>query len=140
MIAFEQCADVHAHTEVALEGFAQPVLVPLFLDALGYDVLADGGVDDLGANRTNRVGDIARLHELRALLVDDTTLIVGYVVVFQQLLANVEVMGLDLALRALDLPRQELALDRLAGLHAGPRQHPLDALGIPEDAHEVVFE
>ena len=140
MVALEQRRDVHAHAELALEGLAQAVLVPLFLDALGRDVLADRGVDDLGANRADRVGDVARLHELRALLIDDAALVVRDVVVFEQLLADVEVVRLDLALRALDLPRQELALDRLAGLHAGARQHALDALGIAEDAHEVVFE
>jgi hypothetical protein len=40
---------------------------------------------------------------LVALLVDDLALVVGDVVVQQQLLAGIEVVRLDLALRALDL-------------------------------------
>src|SRR5690606_13544705 len=46
----------------------------------------------------------------------------------------------DLALRTLDLPREHLALDRLALLHAGALQQPLGALGITEDAHQGVLE
>ena len=49
-------------------------------------------------------------------------------------------MGLDLALRALDLPRQQLALDDLAFLHAGALQQALGALRVAEDAHQVVFD
>jgi len=97
------------------------------------------GIDE-GADRANRVGDVRRVHELRALLIHDAALVVGDVVVLEELLADVEVVRFDLALRALDLPRQELALDRFAGFHAGARQHALDALRIAEDPHEVVFE
>ena len=61
-------------------------------------------------------------HELGALLVDDLALIVGDVVEREQLLAHVEVVRLDLALRLLDLPREHAALDDLAFLHAGQRQ------------------
>src|ERR1044071_3401655 len=49
-------------------------------------------------------------------------------------------MSLDLALRALDLPRQQRTFDDLTGLHARARQHPLDTLRVAEDAHQIVFE
>ncbi len=90
--------------------------------------------------RADGVGDIGGLHELLPLPVDDLALVVRHVVVLEQLLADVEVVGFDLALCALDLPRQQRALDDLAGLHARARQHPLDALRVAEDAHQVVFE
>ena len=68
----------------------------------------DDLVDDFGADRAHRVADVLGVHELRALLVDDLALVVRDVVELEQLLADVEVMRLDLALRALDLPRQQL--------------------------------
>ena len=61
-----------------------------------------------------------RLEELVALLVDHLALVVGDVVVFEQLLADVEVARLDLALRALDRARDDAGLDRLALGHLQP--------------------
>ena len=57
----------------------------------------------------------------------------------EQLLADVEVVRLDLALRLLDLAREHAALDDLAFLHAGHLQPALRAIRIAEDAHQVVF-
>jgi hypothetical protein len=48
---------------------------------------------------------VVGLQDLVALLVDDLALVVGDVVVFEQLLADVEVARLDLALRLLDRAR-----------------------------------
>ena len=75
-------------------------------------------IDDLLAHRGDRIGDVLGGHQLVALLVDDLALVVGDVVVLEQVLADVEVVRLHLALRALDLPRQHAALDRLALAHA----------------------
>ena len=47
----------------------------------------------------------ADFEDLVALLVDDLALVVGDVVVLEQLLAHVEVARLDLALRAFDAAR-----------------------------------
>ena len=98
-------------------------------------------VDDFGADAGDRVGDVLRRHQLGALLVDDLALVVRDVVVLEQVLAQVEVVGLDLALRALDLASTSILLSiDLAFLHAGRLQPALGALGIAEDAHQVVFE
>ena len=112
VILLERPGRVETHAELALERLRETFLVPDLLDALRRHVLVDHGIDDLGADRADRVADVLGLHELLALLVDDLALIVRDVVVFEQLLADVEVVGLDLALRALDLARQHLALDR----------------------------
>ena len=63
----------------------------------------------------------SRLQELVALLVDHLALVVGDVVVLEQLLADVEVARLDLALRVLDLRVTMPALDRLAFGHLQAR-------------------
>ena len=55
-------------------------------------------------------------------MIDNFSLLVGYVVIFEPVLSNVEVVGLDLALRPLDLAGQQLALYRLTLTHAGPGQ------------------
>ncbi len=64
------------------------------------------------------IGDVLRPHQLGALRVDHLALVVRDVVVLEQVLADVEVVRLDLALRALDLAREHAALDDLALLHA----------------------
>ena len=66
------------------------------------------------------LGDVLGAHEVGALLVDHAALVVRDVVVLQQLLAGIEVVLLDPALRPLDLARQHAALDGLARLHAAP--------------------
>ncbi len=128
------------HAEVALDRLLEAGDVPLLLDALGRHVLVDDAVHDLGAHVADDAGDVVRRHDLGALLVDDLALVVGDVVVLEQVLAHVEVVRLDLALRALDLARQHAALDRLAFLHADRAQQGLGALRVAEDAHQVVFE
>ena len=54
-------------------------------------------------------------------MVDHLALIVGNVVVFEEILANIEVMRFDLALSALDLTCQQLRLDRFTLSHARSR-------------------
>ena len=72
-------------------------------------------------------------------MVDHLALVVGHVVKGQQLLADVEVVRLDLALRLLDLARQQAALDDLAFLHTREPQQVLGAVRVAEDAHQRVF-
>jgi hypothetical protein len=74
-----------------------------------------------------------------ALLVDDLALIVGHIVVLEQLLADVEVAPLDLALRLLDGIGHHAVLDGLALLHAQGLHEVLHAVR-GEDAHQAVFQ
>ena len=64
--------------------------------------------------------DVLGLEQLVALLVDHLALVVRDVVVLEQVLADVEVAGLDLALRVLDRARDQGVLDRLAFGHLQP--------------------
>ena len=79
------------------------------------------------------------LQQLVALLVDDPALIVGDVVVLEQLLADVEVARLDFALGVLDRARDPRMLDRLAIRHLQPLHDRGDAVG-GEDSQQRVFE
>ena len=78
-------------------------------------------------------------HELAALLEHDLALVVHDVVVFQDVLADVEVARLDLLLRLLDRLVDPGMDDRLVLLEAELLQHAVHALGA-EDAHQVVLQ
>ncbi len=77
--------------------------------------------------------------DLAAQRVDTLTLLVHHVVVFEQVLADGEVLRFDLLLRALDGARHHAVLDRHAFFHAEALHQAGDAIRA-EDAHQVVFE
>src|SRR5215471_13269267 len=101
--------------------------------------------------RAQQIGDLAltqRLclvrHVLRLeyrvpQLVDLAALVVGDVVVFEQLLADVEVVSLDLALRAFDRACHQAVLDRLAFGHAQALHDGVDPLA-GEDPQKRILE
>ena len=91
--------------------------VPLVLDALGRDVFADHFFDDLGAHLLDGLGDVVHVHQFVALAVDVVALVVRHVVELQQILAGVEVLPLDAALRLLDGAVDHAVLDGLALLY-----------------------
>ena len=65
---------------------------------------------------------------MATLLVDDGTLLVHHIVVFEQALTDAEVVLLDLLLCALDALRDHAALDTLAFLEAHTVHHAGDTL------------
>ena len=79
------------------------------------------GAEDVGedafAHGRDGFGNVVGFQQFVALLVDHLALVVGDVVVFEQLLADVEVARLDLALRRFDRARHQRMLDRLAFRH-----------------------
>ena len=78
-------------------------------------------------------------HDLDALLEDDLALVVHHVVVFQDLLAHIEVARLDLLLRHFQRLVHPAVRDRLALLQAELAEHAVHLVRA-EDAHQVVFE
>jgi hypothetical protein len=95
-------------------------------------------LDDVVAHLGDGLGDVLG-HELDALLEDDLALVVHHVVVFQEVLADVEVARLDLLLRLLQRLVDPGMDDRLALLEAELLQHAVHAVGA-EDAHQVVLQ
>ncbi len=85
------------------------------------------------------LGRVAAEQELLAQGVHGLALRVHHVVVLEQVLADVEVALLDLALRVLDAARDQRVLDGLVVGHAHAIHQVLDAIA-GEDAHQVVFE
>ena len=117
----------------------EAVDVPLVGIGLGRHVLGDEVVDHLVAHVADDVGEVLRLHDLAALGEDRLALVVHHVVVLQEVLADVEVARLDLALRLLQRLVHPRVDDRLALLHAEASEHRVEPVG-PEDAHQVVLE
>src|SRR5690606_1622955 len=74
-----------------------------------------------------------------AVAVDPLPLLVHHLVVFEQVLADFEVVLLALLLGPFDAAAHHLALDGLSLLHAEPSEHIRDPLA-GEDPHEIVFE
>ncbi|EXI66318.1 MAG: hypothetical protein AW08_02674 [Candidatus Accumulibacter adjunctus] len=91
--------------------------IPLFLDRVSRHVKAEAVVQHAFAHGGDGFRDVLGLEQFVALRVDHLALIVGNVVVLEQLLADVEVARLDLALRRFERPRDERMLDRLAFRH-----------------------
>ena len=76
---------------------------------------------------------------LASLAVDDLALLVHDVVVLDDMTPAVEVLSLDARLRAFDLPRHQLRLDRRVLVDAEPAHEALHPLAA-EHAHQIVLE
>jgi hypothetical protein len=73
-------------------------------------------------------GNVLAVQQFVALLVDHLALVVGHIVVFEQLLADVEVALLDLALRRFQRAADQRMLDGLALGHLQPHHDGVEAL------------
>ena len=131
------------HRQAGIEFSVQRLLqagdVPLLFYALGRHKAVHHLVDHILPERLDGLRDVLRLHQVQTLAVDHLPLVVGHIVVFQQLLADVEVAPLHLALRLLYGAGDHPVLYGLALLHAQPLHeaaHPVRG----EDAHEVVLQ
>src|SRR5262245_14293385 len=125
--------------QLRLDHLLQPRYVPLLLDALLGDVRAEQVGDHALAQRLDLVRHVLRVEYGISELVDLAPLVVRDVVVFEQLLADVEVVRFDLALRALDRAGHEAVLDRLALGHPQALHDRVDALA-GEDAQQRILE
>ena len=132
-------AQRQALAELALDGLLEPGDVPLLLDAVRGDIGAHHRLDHVAAHLADGLRDVIAGEQLVALRVDHLALVVGDVVVLEQVLAHVEVVRLDLALGVLDRLRHPRVLDGLALLHAELLHQRRHAVG-GEDAHQAVLE
>ena len=101
---------------------------------LGHHVV-DEGVTHVG----HGLGDALVLHQVDALVEDRLALVVLNVVELEQVLADVEVAGLDLLLRLFQRLVDPGMDDGLALFEAEPLQHAVEPVGT-EDPHQIVFQ
>ena len=89
--------------------------------------------------RLGQERDVGAFQHLPSQRIDGLALLVHHVVVFEQALADVEVVAFDLLLRVLDGAVDDGVLDGDVLFHPQAFHQAADALG-PEDAHEIIFE
>ena len=133
--------EVVVNFEVDREEFAhlspQSVEVPVVRQPGG--VLQDPGPNHTIDSLTQLLVDRVAAEHLAPITIDGVPLTVHHVVVLQDVLAHLEVLGLDLLLRALDGLRDDLHVDRLivGQIH---RQHgAFDDVGL-EKPQQIVLE
>ena len=80
-------------------------------------MLTENVGDDTLAHGLNGFRDVFGFQQFIALLVDHLALVVGHIIIFQQLLADIEVARFNFTLRRLQRTRDERMLDRLAFRH-----------------------
>ena len=112
--------------------------VPLLLQRLRRQRLVDGFVHHRLAHGFNVLRNVIHFHQRAALAVHHLALLVGDIVVFQQLLAHVKVAPLNFALRVFNGARHPRMLDGLALFHA-EFFHQRGNFFRAEDAHQVVL-
>ena len=110
---------LQVQTELPLVGehFFQRGQIPLFFNRFSRHKLAHDVLEAALAQALYLRRQIRGVENLVALLVNHLALVVGDVVVFEQLLAHVKVACFDLALGALDTARDHARLDGLAFGH-----------------------
>src|SRR5262245_11282454 len=128
------------------------VEIPLLEIGLARSVVFDRRVEDLFCQLHQVAAGVERdlfavfvlqpdlpFENLTAQRIDVLALLVHHVVVLEQMLADGEVLRLDLLLRAFDRAGHHAMLDRHAFFHAEPLHQAGDPIRA-EDAHQVVFE
>ena len=89
---------------------------PLLFHAVGRHIAIDQTADHVGAHVAGVFADIGFGQDVVALVIDDFALVVGNVVVFQNLLAHIEVAAFYFALGAFDLAGENAGFDGDAAL------------------------
>ncbi len=83
---------------------------------------------------------VIAVKEAVPLLIDDLALRVRDVIELDEVLSDVEVPGLDLALRVLNGAGDHAVLDGVALLHADPLEEALHLLSVDKALHQAVVE
>ena len=99
-------------------------------------MLGDDVLDHLLGVSQDRVPQVGALQDLAALLVDDVAVDVHHVVVLEGVLADAEVVLLDLLLRSLDGFAQKAGLERLMFGPAPERP----ATAVAKETPELIFQ
>ena len=117
----------------------QAVQRPFLRIELFVGVLVHLGLDDFLDHIHDALAKLFALQHLAALRVNDLALLVHHVVVFEHVLAHVEIPRLDLLLGVLDGAGDDRMLDRLVFFHAELIHDFSDALG-GEQPQQVVLQ
>ena len=102
-------------------------------------MLGNQFVNNLLSEALDGLTDVARIHQLSALLIDDLAFIIGNVIVFQQVFTNIKVVPFDFALGIFDGAIDHLVLNGLTAAIVELVHHVANGLGY-EDPHQIVVQ
>ncbi len=139
VVFVEPLLDRQLNREVGIERRFQAGNIPLLRQGLWRNVLADQVVEHFLAEVGNGLANVLGSQQRVTHVINHFTLLVGHVIEFKQLFADIEVATFHLALRFFDGVGHHAMLDRFAGLHA-QRLHEVLHPVRGKDAHQAVFE
>ena len=119
--------------------FDKFVELPLFGIKLFVRVLVEFLLDDVVDHARNVVAKIFAAQNFSTFAVHDFALLIHNVIIFQNVLADVEVARLNFFLRVLNRPRDKRVLNRFVFFHAELVHDFGNGFG-GEQAHQVIFE
>ena len=125
--------------KLRLQLLFEPGHIPLFFNAHRSNKAINGIVDNIFTDGSNRLADLIIGEQFIPLTVDNLPLVIGNIVVFEQLFTNVEVAPLYLTLRLFDGVGHHTMLNGLTALHAQRQHETLHALR-GKDPHQVIFQ
>src|SRR5579884_2867817 len=128
-----------AEIELGEDRVVDRLPVPLLRRRVGVGMRRDQVRGQPLGHLEHVLAQVLAREDVAAARVDHLALLVEDVVVLEEVLADVEVVRLDLFLGVADGARDEAVLDRHALLHAEALHEPLHAVGT-EDAQEIVLE
>src|SRR3546814_13849112 len=106
-------SDLHLEVEQFRKTRLHALDIPLFGIAALWARIGNDRVDGVAAHVLDDFGDVVRIHDVGALLIDHAALVVHDVVIFDDLLADVVIARLDLLLRGLARLGETFRADRL---------------------------
>ncbi|MNT10953.1 hypothetical protein D3C72_1458080 [compost metagenome] len=124
--------------EVVFQTFLQAFNIPHFFQRLRWNVRIDSHFEDIFANAVDGFAHVGHIQQFVTLGVDSTTLIVGNIIIFKQLLTNIEVAALHFTLCVGNRFGHPRVLNRFARFHPQFTHHARHTVR-GENTHQGIF-
>ena len=124
--------------EIVLQTFLQPRNIPHFFQRLWRNVGINGRFEHIFTNAVNGFAHIADIQQFVTLGVNGATLIVSHVIIFQQLLTNVEVTAFNFTLGVGNRFSHPRVFNGFAWLHTQFTHHAGYSVG-SKNTHQRIF-
>ena len=105
---------------LGLQLFFKPFNIPLLLNGFFRHIRPEKIGKSTMPQRCNQLGRIFHFKQFITLLINDLALVIGYIIIFQQLLAHIEIAPLDFPLCRFNGSGHDSRFDRLAFRHFQP--------------------
>ena len=117
IILFKPLLNIKFESKFFCETILKTGNIPLLLHRMRCDVAIDSVVKNINTNRIDRLRDIAFGHQFVSLFIDHLALIIGNIIILKQILTNIKVVPLHLALGIFDRLAHPRVLNSLTLLH-----------------------